>query len=230
MKLAEKGGVMGGGSIRKTTRPTCNIESSAGEVRREARATRPGLIARSVDHVVRLDVYSRMGREHAWGTNVRGGARKCTLSRRAASIASKITATGPEAAVEQRSAIETPRRRGAGRAFGPRFGPGATRMTVRARGRTPVMADSESGETGRGVCVYVCEQRIEKARTRWDGRRGRARGTCHAVIDREAHGGAGCGTARTCTTRHACGGVLKGGAGIPRRSKEGHTRRCYSCK
>ena len=35
-----------------------------------------------------------------------------------------------------------------------------------------------------------------------------ARGTCHAVvIDREAHGGAvsgaGCGTARTCTTRHA---------------------------
>ena len=87
-----------------------------------------------------------MGRAHEWVRMYVGGARACTLSSGAASmIASKITAMGPEAAVEQRSAIETPRRRGAGRAFGPRFGPGATRMTVRARGRTPVMADSESG-------------------------------------------------------------------------------------
>ena len=65
-----------------------------------------------------------MGRAHEWGTTVRGAGRACTLSRGAASIVSKITATGPEAAVEQRSATEMPRRRGAGRAFGPRFGPG----------------------------------------------------------------------------------------------------------
>ena len=68
------------------------------------------------------------GREHAWGTAVRGGARACTLSRGAASSASKITTTGREAAVgavEQRSAT-TPRRRGARRAFGPAFWAGVS--------------------------------------------------------------------------------------------------------
>jgi hypothetical protein len=77
-----------------------------------------------------------MGRAHEWGTTVRGGVRACTLmSRGAASIVSKITATGPEAAVEQRSAIETPKKaRGAGTAFGPRFGGQVQRTPICAEG------------------------------------------------------------------------------------------------
>ena len=61
----------------------------------------------------------------------------------------------------------------------------ATRMTVRARGRMPVMADSESGErretsectdgecareTGRGVCRCVSNRLRKRGHAVWDGR------------------------------------------------------------
>ena len=72
--------------------------------------------------VIQLQPYVYGARACTWGTTVRaaGRAHACTLSRGAASIASKITTTGREAAVEQRSGT-TPRRCGARRAFGPRF-------------------------------------------------------------------------------------------------------------
>ena len=74
----------------------------------------------------------------------------------------------------------------------------------------------------RGVRLKRCaEPWCGLVRARWDESQ-RQNVPYGCTMIREARGGAGCGTVRTCTTRHAWGGVLGGGQGRARRAKAGH--------
>ena len=86
-----------------------------------------------------------------WGTTVRaaGRAHACTLSRGAASIASKITITGREAAVEQRSE----RRRQEHEVRGGRY-------VGRVSGQVQRMPDAKKVRCGESVRAGVSGRRF----------------------------------------------------------------------
>jgi len=124
----------------------------------------------------------------------------------------------------------------------------ATRMPVRARGKShgrfrvrsavqrrrgarQVNGTMESVRERRGdECVCKCVSKVGlrsgETPTGWETRESQRHVPCS-----DRPGGArlrrcaGCGSARTCTTRHAWGGVLGGGQGGARWGTEGHARR-----